>query len=333
MSYCKDTREDLLELRKMPIVNSINELSNELLISEKILNKLHLHSYTYYKEFCIKKKGKKNETRIIAAPKYTLKVVQAWILRNILEKVELHPCAMAYRRGIEYGIIKNAVVHKENEYIMKIDFKNFFSSISKKKVFFMFNGFGYSRDISDLFANICTYKGSLPQGAVTSPNISNIILKDFDYKLYQHCINNTISYTRYSDDITLSCHRRRPLENIEPFIVGLVNESKFLDINSDKSFKIYGKDTAKIVTGLLTNNDDIRVTRKYKRQLRSQIYNEIKVENKEPSTEIYGKLAFVKHVDPCTYIQMIKYFKKIEIDHKFKIDFIEKSYEGIELAT
>ncbi|MBW4859384.1 MAG: hypothetical protein KZY61_12215 [Clostridiaceae bacterium] len=178
--------------------------------------------------------------------------------------------------------------------------------------------------MSNIFANMCTYKGLLPQGAVTSPYITNILLKNFDEEMYDYCINRNINYTRYSDDIILSCDRKTPLKEAKYFIIDKVKGYHFLEINSRKSFKIYGKDTSKIVTGLLVNNDNVRVTRKYKRFLRAQIFNEIKVNKKSPSLEIYGKLAFIKHVDFNTFIQMTKYIKKLGIKDKFKVSFLEE---------
>lgn len=317
MAYCENMREELLNARKIPIVSTIEDLAIELLISEDILKKINKHSYTYYKEFMIPKKSKKNEERRIIAPKSTLKVIQAWILRNILEKVELHNCAMAYRKGSEFGIKNNALRHREKEYIMKVDFKDFFPSIKRKEIFFMFNELGYSRDISNCFANICSYKGLLPQGAVTSPYICNIILKEFDEKLYEYCISNDITYTRYADDIILSCNRKTPLTNSEQFLINLIDEYSFLEINNDKSFKIFGNDTRKIVTGLLINNEDVRVTRKYKRNLRAQIYNEIKLEGNIPSEEINGKLAFIKEIDSKSFNKLSEYIKKIGIESRF----------------
>ncbi|MBW4829210.1 MAG: hypothetical protein KZY61_12220 [Clostridiaceae bacterium] len=134
MDYCKTTREKLLARSEMPIINTLEDFANKLLVSETILRKISLHSYTYYKEFYIPKKSSNNMRKIIA-PKYTLKVIQAWILRNILEKVKLHESAMAYRKGTEFGIKRNASIHKEKQYIMKADFKDFFSSIPRAKIF------------------------------------------------------------------------------------------------------------------------------------------------------------------------------------------------------
>lgn len=322
MSYCKDTRIELLKSRGMPIIETLEDFSNELLISEVILKRIYLHSYTYYKEFYIQKNSSSKELRKIAAPKYTLKAIQAWILRNILERVELSPYAMAYRKGNEFGIKCNADMHKDKEFIMKVDFKNFFSSISRKIVFYMFNDFGYSNTISNLFANICTYNESLPQGAVTSPYISNIVLIKFDEDMYEYCLNQDITYSRYSDDIILSCNRRRPLNDSKEFINELTKKYNYLEINHDKSFNIYGRNTAKIVTGLLVNNGDVRVTREYKRLLRAQLYTELKVNNMDPSEEIYGKLAFIRSVDQSTFIQMVNYIKNIGIDNKFKSEFL-----------
>ncbi len=301
MTVYKDMRKELLKANNMPIIDSIDEFAEELLISHDLLRRISMYSYAYYKEFYIRKKGKNAGLRLIVAPKYTLKAIQAWILRNILEQIQLHDSAMAYRRGAGYGIKSNALVHRDSEYIMKVDFSDFFSSIKRNKVFYLFNDLGYSMDISNLFANICTYRGYLPQGAVTSPYISNLLLRDFDEALTQYCLNREISYSRYSDDIVLSCNRRSPLEEAETFVRGLSRDYSFTRINPSKSFKIYGNDSAKLVTGLLINNDDLRVPRKYRRRLRSQIFYDIVKGEGSLSQETRGKLAYVKDMDPKSY--------------------------------
>jgi retron-type reverse transcriptase len=326
MVYDKDIRKTLLETKKMPIIYSIQDLADELLISSNILKKIDKHSYTYYKEFEIDKNGNQNSKRKIRAPKYTLKVIQAWILRNILEKETLHKSAMAYRKGKEFGIKNNAISHKEKEYIMKIDFKDFFPSIKRENIFFMFNNFGYSRELSNIFANICTYKGELPQGAVTSPYISNILLKTFDKKINKYCINNDVIYSRYADDIVISSNRKSPLYKAREFLINLVESYEGghinLTINEEKSFNIYGKNTKKVITGLLVNNEDIRVTRKYKRKIRSKIFNELKKKNNNVSQEIYGSLGFIKEVDTKSFIQLTNYIKKLNLESKFKMEFL-----------
>lgn len=323
MSYSKEIREDLLKSNKMTIMSTYEDLANELLISESMIRKINSHSNRYYKTFYIKKNGNNTNLREIVAPQYILKTIQAWVLRNILEKRELHKCAMAYRKGNEFGIKRNAIVHKNKEYIMKIDFKDFFSSITRNRVFFMFNDFGYPQDMSNLLANICTYNNKLPQGAVTSPYISNILLYDFDEKMHSYCLENSINYTRYSDDIVLSCDRKTPLEGAKQYIIELIRDFRFLKINDDKSFKIYDKNTSQIVTGLLINNNDVRVSRTYKRRVRAQIYNEVKVKKNIPSNEIYGKLGYIKEMDPVTFDQMIQYIKKLGIEDRFRFEFCQ----------
>ncbi len=88
---------------------------------------------------------------------------------------------------------------------MKIDLKDFFHSIDKSKIFYLFKGIGYNSLVSNILTNLCTYEERVPQGAITSPVISNLVCKKLDYRLSGVASKRGISYTRYADDMYFSC--------------------------------------------------------------------------------------------------------------------------------
>ena len=102
------------------------------------------------------------------------------------------------------SIKENARFHKRQEILLSLDVKKFFDSITSDKVYKVFSSLGYQEDIVVMLTNLCCLNGCLPQGAPTSPIISNIILKKFDDEVGKFTNEKKIRYTRYADDMTFS---------------------------------------------------------------------------------------------------------------------------------
>lgn len=161
-----------------------------------------------YKDYHIQKKT--GGFRKISAPIPSLKWGQHWIQHNILERViDSLPDSV-------HGFIKNrsiqtnALPHVNSEWIINIDLKDFFDSISRKKVLDFFSQLGYEDSVSTFLSNVCTkfsdatYQRALPQGAPTSPLLANLLTIDLDKDIERLAHNLDMRYTRYADDITLS---------------------------------------------------------------------------------------------------------------------------------
>lgn len=140
--------------------------------------------------------------RLLEAPKKTLKKAQRWILRNILDKVEAAPAAFGFRKGRSPAA--NAAAHVMKEIVMSFDLRNFFWQIGRNRVRGVFQQMGYSRDMAYLLASLCCHKGRLPQGAPTSPALSNLVCRRLDRRLAGLAKSFHASYTRYADDLTFS---------------------------------------------------------------------------------------------------------------------------------
>ncbi len=116
-----------------------------------------------------------NKIRTILAPSKRLKARQRWILENILNKIKVS----IYAQGFELNrsIKTHAELHANHDFVVCMDIKDFFPSITEEKVFAIFKNIGYtSRDHRNL-PNFVVFKGVLPQGAPTSPKLANIICK------------------------------------------------------------------------------------------------------------------------------------------------------------
>jgi RNA-directed DNA polymerase len=173
-----------------------------------------LHSKANYKSFDLRKRsgGKRN----IDAPVTRLKTVQA-NLNQVLQAVYggRGPSHGFARRK---GIVTNASKHLDREFVLNFDLQDFFPSIHFGRVLGMFEGKVYllPRRVALTLARICCHNGSLPQGAPTSPVVSNMICAQLDAQLKILALENGCVYTRYADDITISkAHGKIPSHIVE----------------------------------------------------------------------------------------------------------------------
>lgn len=208
----------------------------------------------------------------------------------------------------------NASKHVNNKCIVNIDLKDFFPSIMLERVFKVFNYYGYTKELSYMFSKICTYKDILPQGAPTSPCLSNIVCKKLDKRLGLLAKKLKCNYTRYADDITISGNNY-----ISKYIILLENiiRDEGFTVNRDKT-RIQFKDDRQVVTGLVVN-DKVGVPKEIKRYLRQQIYYckamgvNKHIKNSEMfysnyKEHLYGIVSYINMVDKDLGV---KYFKDL----------------------
>ena len=160
----KSKKSYLLQLFSLPILNNLEDLSVSTHISKKTLYRLSKFNSCHYARFSIPKKS--GATREIQCPSREMKAIQAWILRNILEKIQVSKAATAFKPKTNISL--NAVQHLGNQYIYCIDLENFFPSIGYSKVYTIFNTIGYNPHVSHILASLCTCDEKLPQGGVTA---------------------------------------------------------------------------------------------------------------------------------------------------------------------
>ena len=155
----------ILEALDLPKIYDLNSFGRKIGLSNTILYLLSQKTERFYTQIKIPKK--KSGIRQISIPSISMKIVQKWILINIIEKIPISNYAMAFRKGSKYGIKTNAELHMYNECIIRIDLKDFFNSIKRENVFYLFKSIEYNNLISNILTNICTLEGYLPQGAIT----------------------------------------------------------------------------------------------------------------------------------------------------------------------
>jgi len=157
-----------------------------------------------YKTFTIKKK--RGGDRTIEAPGLKLLVIQQRLAKLIASVVSPRPSAHGFQK--DRSIVTNARQHcsPQKRFIFNIDLKEFFPSITFPRVKGLFASapFGFPPNVAVILAHLCCYRGRLPQGAPTSPLISNLICRPLDYKMQVLAKDCRATYTRYCDDITFS---------------------------------------------------------------------------------------------------------------------------------
>jgi retron-type reverse transcriptase len=149
-----------------------------------------------------------------------------------------------------------------------MDLKDFFSSIPINWVIQVFKDIGYTNDVAFCLASICCLEDALPQGAPTSPALSNIVASYMDKRLYKFCQEYGYKYTRYADDIAISGNYISPsfIETVN----GIIEDCHFV-VNKKKT-RLYGENGNKIITGISLANNEVRVPRGYRRELEQTIY-------------------------------------------------------------
>ncbi|WP_084158539.1 reverse transcriptase family protein [Dysgonomonas capnocytophagoides] len=203
------------------------------------------------------------------------------------------------------SIISNCRVHIGQQEILKIDLKDFFPSISFNRIIYFFRSLGYAKNISFYLAKLCTYEDYLPQGAPTSPILSNIIARKLDNRLIKFAQTFDLKYTRYADDIVFS-GKKIPIKLIEYVNAIIVDEG--FEVNCKKT-RLYKKNNKKIITGIVINSDTITIPREYKRELKLSLnyilsygldshISKKKIKDIHYLERILGKVNFWLQVEP-----------------------------------
>ncbi len=224
--------------------------------------------------------------RIIAQPARELKLLQRIILEEKLAAFPVHECAMAYEKG--KNIYMNALIHKNSNVILKLDFNDFFPSIKTKDwETFLLRTEQTVIDIKDikLYSKILFWgkdkKSVTPKclsiGAPTSPMISNILMNEFDVVMSAWATDANLNYSRYADDITLSGESLKEIESLEKKARKFVRNmtSPKLRFNDEKR-GIYTRGQRRMVTGLiLTPTGTISIGRERKRTISAMLHRAI----------------------------------------------------------
>lgn len=272
---------------------------------------------------------KSGGNRVAYHPSPELRMLQSWLCAEVFSLFPVSGISMAYRHG--FSILDNAKLHKNSNYFVRVDIKDFFKSIkySDLEIVMVENKdvlpeFALTEEFMREIVDVCCFLGQdrfLPIGYVTSPMISNAVMKGFDDSLASavasHDLLKSGVLTRYADDFVFSCKEKGSckvfLEIFNDFVLG--SFSPIISVNERKTCFMSKKGGGAIITGLLVNGDGNVVL---KRSLRDKIRLFLGLQKKgvlsqEDCKSLLGYISFVRHVDP-------NFFTKISFKYHDVID-------------
>ncbi len=334
--YASQLRE-----KNLPVIFSLGHLATITSISYKTLHDTvnRNREKANYTLFRIHKRS--GGIRFIHAVNGDLFYIQKFINEEILQKITPHSCSYAFSR--ESGIKKCANQHLGCRWLLKFDLKDFFTSINETNIYKVFFDLGYSPLLSFELARLCTtlylpkrqkqyllrcssdhffnknlpipyftqpLLGVLPQGAPTSPMLSNLVAHKLDQELNAYARRLGFVYTRYADDLTLSAVNLPPEISIGKIVYEvykIIKTNHFIPNKSKTS--IQGPGSRKLVLGLLVDGDESRASKNMRHRIERNLYaiskyGIVQVAEHEGfdsaygfSNHMIGLLAYIKDVD------------------------------------
>lgn len=199
--------------------------------------------------------------RIIHAPKGDLKLVQRKIARALAHEYVSLPCVHGFTNG--RSVATNASEHTKKKFILALDLRDFFPSISAGRIHNLFTKyFGFSDKVANTLTELVCYEQSLPQGAPTSSILSNIVCFKMDRAFLSFASRIHVTYTRYADDLTFSTTSSIAASRlcdmtmdgagkINPEIVSII-KSNYFNINDEKTHMVW-RGSRQLVNGIVVN--------------------------------------------------------------------------------
>lgn len=255
---------DTLATHDVPVIFEIEHLASLTGVEIGTLAKMIMAPQSFYRKFSIPKA--RGGLREIAAPLPSLQMVQRWILDSILSKIAASDPAHGFVAG--KSILSNAQIHLNAPSLLKCDIRDFFPSITFRRVMGLFGSLGYSMDVKFYLSRLCTLDNRLPQGSPASPAISNIVARNLDKRLQALSDAGNLKYSRYADDLTFS---GAYISVGFSSVVGTILDQEGFQLNTKKTKLIRGGGR-RIVTGISVGGSKLRIPRQTKREIRREVH-------------------------------------------------------------
>lgn len=311
-----------LASRGLPVLSTPMDVALALGLSIPRLRWLAFHhpasKTAHYTTFSVPKKS--GGMRLLASPKKGMRAAQRWILENVLHKVAVHSAAHGFVAS--RSTLTNATPHVGKGVVLNTDLEDFFPSITFPRVKGIFEELGYSPAVSTIFALLCTESPrqravvngvmlhiacgarALPQGACTSPALSNLAARRLDSRLHGIAAKLGWTYTRYADDATFSANGDSS-KQVGYLLARIrhISEEEGFRVKESKT-RILRRNQQQSVTGIVVN-DKPSTPRETRRRLRAILHGARK--SGLASQNRGGHTNFVSHVDGMiSYVQMVQ---------------------------
>lgn len=274
---------------------------------KSIANSIQLDRRSHYRHFALQ--TGKDKVRHIDHPASELLDVQRRIVRHVLAPMGFGDAAHGGIRGRSPET--NAKVHQGKRCVVKVDVKNFFPNVKHKRVYRMFrHECGFGKDVAHLLTRLVTLRGSLPQGAATSPAVANHFVRVVDEALRTSVAHHGLGYSRFVDDLAISGDRPKLL--IDQTIRLL--KARGLKLAPEK-LKVCGRGGHQEVTGLLVNDDNrLTISRLYRDAVRSSIHKLRSMRRDEwpkQIASIEGRIAHIARYNPGPAARLRRYLSAV----------------------
>ncbi|MGR4895160.1 retron St85 family RNA-directed DNA polymerase [Stenotrophomonas sp. LARHCG68] len=296
----------------------VNKAAKLLRTSNADIEKtLNLAPYMY-KEYTIAKRS--GGRRKIHHPSPTLKALQRLICDEVIADIQVHPSVMSYVKG--RSIRDNAIAHISSNFVTRLDFKDFFPSITAHEVKKHLESQRLaekilaSSDLIDVLVKlVCRHDKvrnirCLSIGAPSSPQISNSLLYGLDTRATEITKSLDCIYTRYADDIYISGRsRENQRRSVQLFLEAAKILLPFLEINNNKTQNLSRKRRITVTGLILTTDRKISIGRDLKRSLKTQVFLfSANPTNASDASSLRGMLAYANGVEPEFIISLRRKF-------------------------
>ena len=331
--------ENRRESNEIPSLNDLNDLAKALNLSISEIRWLCYHrdvdNNSHYHYWNVPKRD--GGSRLISAPKPKLKQAQTWISRNIVEQLPIHGAAHGFVAG--RSTVSNAACHAGAEIVIKLDLENFFPTIHWRRVKGLFRKAGYIEQVATLLALLCSeapreemnIKGqryfvalgerALPQGAPSSPALTNHLCFRLDCRLSGLATKMGCQYSRYADDLTFSSKDSDlAIGQLIGAVKMIVGKEGFIVHN--KKTRILRSGRRQKITGLVVNEapgkPPARVPRYFVRTLRAALHNreQGRPGKGESLVQLKGWIAYIHMTDPDRAKPFYARLKRLEESNK-----------------
>lgn len=278
-------------------------------------------------------RAKRDGVRVIEAPKPRLREAQRRILRQLVSRIPVHPAAKGFIPGRSTADF--AWPHSGKPTVLRADLRHAFESITASRITDVFRRAGYPPAIARLLADLCTtatpadqlrgvpsahaahLRGRhLPQGAPTSPHLSNLVMRSLDRRLHGYAMANGLTYTRYGDDLALSGYEMNADRAL--WVVLRVIASEGFTVHAGK-VRIMRRHQRQTLAGLVVN-DRPRVSRADYDNLRALLHNARRdgsssqnhARHADFRAHVLGLIAWVGASDPTRRDRLLRMADKVD---------------------
>jgi len=277
--------------------------------STQEVNEIIENKANYYISYSLAKHGKTNKRRFINAPQGRLKEIQTSILHKVLYRFRVSQIA--------HGFVKhrspktNALPHLGAQTLVKMDLTDFFGSLKTPLVVSLLTTLiskipeikeDPTGSSIELLAELLTFRGQIPQGAPSSPAVTNLIMNGVDRRLKDYADHLKLSVTRYADDITFSSKEKldpKAIREVTKFVTALCKNSVGVKVNKKKT-KVKRQSSRMSVTGVVVN-EKANIPNHTYRELRARVHNYVNgtatLDEKELQS-LRGQLEWLRSVNP-----------------------------------